>query len=277
MVGTEWAAYRAVHGRAWDFGYVFTEVIPTLQHARPNDGTYLFAQTEPHFIGAGKQDSEVLLVPVLVMVQSPTAPPSTVAITSIQMAKQELVPMQQMHMGWRPWVSDEQHAAVMAEAELAPALQNVAYLHCELHWDQVAAMPEEQLARWSYVMPYINAAGPQDGVDQGVLLEVELQHPALEKPLALSYHSELYDSPQSFAEEMVDEESLPAECVKAITDMLEEKLCEVFSQVPKDEDEMVDMEKINVVKFYPHNPELNLEQYKLPFINRYYGQAAQVF
>ena len=49
------------------------------------------------------------------------------------------------------------------------------------------------------------------------------------------------------------------------------------SKVPKDEDDMVDMEKINVVKFYPHNPELNLEQYKLPFINRYYGQAAQVF
>ena len=97
--------------------------------------------------------------------------------------------------------------------------------------------------------------------------------------MLLTYHTDLYDNPHLFAEEVVEEEELPPSCVDEIAHVVGEKLHRAAAplqiDIPAaDREALASME---IFKFYPQNPGLNLEAYKLPFVNRYYGNAHKVY
>ena len=107
---------------------------------------------------------------------------------------------------------------------------------------------------------------------------MEYSHASKESPLLLTYHVDLYDTPKAFAEEVIEEEELPVQCVAEIACLVTEKLEQQTKQgspslsanvYAEDRAALADMQ---LHKFYPHNPGLDLG---LPFVNRYFGNANQ--
>lgn len=85
-----------------------------------------------------------------------TAPPEfvhaahVVALTSVQMAEEELLPLEQLGMSWRPLLHGDGDSGM--PMELAGRLH---YLHCSLRWSEIRRMEEAKRARYEYVLPYL--------------------------------------------------------------------------------------------------------------------------
>ena len=186
LVGTAWTSYEEVHQHpAWDFGsWLWEEKLPRLLEQRSaglhwNSGcnrvadkrdhnAFVFATTEPQLVGR-----QVVEIPVLVII---IAPPEwieaagLVALTSVQMAELELLPLAELGMEWRPldW-----------QAATHAAVPRVHGLHSHLHWSTIRGMGAEQRGRFEYAIMYTprsgSGAGSGDGASAGAAAGV--QHP----------------------------------------------------------------------------------------------------
>ena len=170
LVGTAWTSYEEVHQHpAWDFGsWLWEEKLPRLLEQRSaglhwnnesnrvadkrDHNAFVFATTEPQLVGR-----QVVEIPVLVIT---IAPPEwieaagLVALTSVQMAELELLPLAELGMEWRPldWQATS-HAAV----------PRVHGLHSHLRWSTIRGMEAEQRGRFEYAIVYTPRSGSGSG------------------------------------------------------------------------------------------------------------------
>jgi len=313
LIGTEWAAYRGVHERGWEFGPALAEGIPALLRSGipssssggssrgggGEDRIYLWGQTEPCFLGAGTPAAEVLLVPVLIAVRSSTAspPPSVLGLTSVQMASESLVPMGSVGVAWREWDT------AGGEGSTCPGLMDrVSYLHCDKTWQEVDAMSQREALKWSYMVPYIQptttttATTTSGAVGEPCPAEEaigEWHDPHTGRTVSLHYHSDLYDSPAGYAEEVVEEEDWllghGASARRQIEAWIVAKLKEptpaaapgegaarVSREVTRALEGAGHLAQMTVYKLYPSNPGLGLRGLRQAFVNRFYGHATAV-
>ena len=75
--------------------------------------------------------------------------------------------------------------------------------------------------------------------------------------------------------EVVEDEGLPGDCVAEIKELVEQKLQSATTPmqglVPPADQEAYS--KMKLLKIYPRNGGLGLDQIKLPYVNRFYGNA----
>jgi hypothetical protein len=97
------------------------------------------------------------------------------------------------------------------------------------------------------------------------------------------------DDLEEFVEEYSKENELNEEESKIVKEAIKDEIKATKEKFKKEKEELVKrfsiyskeqkeaLSKLKVYKFYPQNKDINVSDFKSPYINRYYGKAHEVF
>jgi len=258
--------------RAWDFDHLPCLLKSLLRNHSEKD-LYLFGVTEPQFVDDDGV-KRILAIPAIccALIDRGHEPPEVGAITSVQMASEELVPFKQLKLSWNPVNTDSGR----------PRLYS---LHCSQRLCTLRNRPDLFVRGYEYLLPYL--CRPRDleptAVTQ-VLVSFERDDGP---PLVFAFDKQAGDRLQSFIPALLQEndlpESLAAPVEKAIRKAFADKRAAQAAELAakqaffKDRSEAYKqaLDSLECVKVYPQNDIAT--GFKSPFVNRYYGNARAVY
>ncbi|CAA7036005.1 unnamed protein product [Microthlaspi erraticum] len=276
-VGAEWKLFDALYEHNWDFKH--------LEESLEEGGmlygkkVFVFANAEPQMVHY-KDVDKVVPVPTVVAVESPFPPSDKIAIASIQRAAEEIFPMKQMKMDWVPFIPFGNR-----ERQVDRIKFQIFILACTQRRSALRHVKEERARDFEYCLPYFCNPFKEDELEQSS--EVQLIFPS-EPPVHCEFDWK-FDRLEEFVDNLIEGEEISAEQKDEFKDFVKEharaakkarkeataarmKVIEEMS-----EDDRQAFESIKVYKFYPQPPPEISGLLKAPKINRYYGDAHQVF
>lgn len=281
LAGTEWDQLKVVYSIDWDFDHLDE----ALTDGSLSDKTiHLFGCTEPQLLMRDKNDSKghVIPVPVIVAIVSDVAPPSVVGIKSVQRAEEEIVSMADVRMGWHAYAPEN----VSHRRRFKP---KVHILKCNERQARLKNMGEAEVHKYDYVLPYFIRPEEINDVTVDTVVQVLALLEGRSAPLMCEFDYDM-DDLEEFVEETITENELDKEKhTSALTDAIRQavkatklkykaeqeerkKRIDEFSQEQKDA-----IKSVKLFKFYPANEWPDVSNIKSRYINRYYGQATEVY
>eukprot|EP00696_Hemimastix_kukwesjijk_P002829 gnl/Hemi2/13452_TR4603_c0_g1_i1.p2 gnl/Hemi2/13452_TR4603_c0_g1~~gnl/Hemi2/13452_TR4603_c0_g1_i1.p2 ORF type:complete len:267 (-),score=134.20 gnl/Hemi2/13452_TR4603_c0_g1_i1:290-1090(-) len=256
-----------------------------------NEAVWLFGTTEPQMVPHtinGAVVQKVAYVPVVVAVVTALPPPAQLGIKSVQMAQEQIVKMDYLKMGWRPYIPK----TVTRMEKYKP---KIFYLHCYQRRAGLKRLKEERLLEYQYCMPYImipsRFTSDDNEDDAFVTCNLSLDVGGGEvKKLDEEFDPEGdAEEMDEFAQQLIEMHSLPATVADQIKEQASAAI-KAYKQKRKEErlakrrrledipaDVRAALDSMKLFKFYPSSKTVDLTDFKSKFINRYYGNATQVF
>ncbi|XP_047964576.1 protein HEAT INTOLERANT 4-like [Salvia hispanica] len=279
-VGTEWDQLDMVYEYKWNF--------TNLEEALEEGGelhdkkVYLFGCTEPQLVPF-KDQSKVIMIPVVVAVVSPFPPSDKIGIKSVQRETEEIVPMKQMKMDWVPYIPLEKRESQVEKLKNS----QIFILSCNQRRAGLRHLKIERVKKFEYCLPYFYDPLKEDELEQSTV--VDLLFPIDPKPVFCEYDWEL-DELEEFTDNLIAAEELPADQKEPFKNYVKEKVREAKKanrearEARKKAREELSQETrdaykdMKFYKFYPvPSPDTpDVSGVKAPFINRYYGKAHKV-
>ncbi|XP_031477775.1 protein HEAT INTOLERANT 4-like [Nymphaea colorata] len=278
-VGTEWHHLDSLYKINWDFS--------NLEKAFEEGGVlfekkvYLFGCTEAQFLFF-KGQGQVLYIPAVVAVVSPSPPSDKIGIKSVQMETEKIVPMKEMKMAWVPYVPLEDRLTSMERFKA-----QIFTLSCTQRRAALGQLKEERVRKYEYCLPYFYHPFKED--EQEVDTVVQIMYP-MEPPVVTEFDWEL-DELEEFTNDLIEKEALPEEQKDDFKKFVKERVVESKKKQreakesrKKAIEEMSEQAKENLknmrfYKFYPvSTPDTpDISSFKSRYINRYYEKAHEVF
>lgn len=281
-MGTEWELYDSVYDIDWDF--------TNLEEAFKEGGklygekVYLFGCTEPQLVTL-KDASMVVPIPAVVAVVSPHAPSNKVGIKSVQMEGENIVSMRHMKMDWVPYIPSDVRDYVSVERYKS----QIFTLKCVQRRVALKQLKEERVKKYMYCLPYFTNPLNEEEAEQETVVSIMYPFDDERPPLLTDFDWEM-DELEDFTEDLIKDESLPAEEKDKFKDFVkqtvstEKKRQRQAKEARRKEIEEMSpetkaaYENMRFYKFYPvpspGTPDIS--GLKVPFINRYYGKALEV-
>lgn len=293
LSGTEWEQLAGVGRHAWDFAHLDDALYDGALSAAAAPGTlvHLFGCTEPQLVPLAPDDAagSLVVVPVIVAVLSARPPPATVGIKSVQRADEEIAGMGSLRMGWHARQADN------APRRKAPK-ERVFVLKCNERRARLKNMDEAAVHKYDYVLPWVLRPDKplEDPVTSVQVLVDDLEGRENRAPVMLDFDYAVESVDEAVDEAVedneLDKEKHGAKVKDAITKSAKAKKAEVAAEKAAHQ-KLVDaissedresLKAMKVFKFYPSNED---DHFKYPdvsgikakYVNRYYGQADQVF
>ncbi|XP_019091983.1 PREDICTED: uncharacterized protein LOC104731297 [Camelina sativa] len=277
-VGTEWHKLDAVYNEFnWDF--------KTLEEAFEEGGilygkkVFVFGFAEPQYF-YDTEGKKMVHVPSVVAVESPFPPSDKLAITSIQGAAEEIVPMKQMKMDWVPYIPFETRDKQVDRMNF-----QIFIMGCTQRRSALRHLKEDRIKKFEYSLPYFYNPFVEDALEQST--EVDILSPSDSEPEPLVFDWK-YTKLQEFVDDLIEGELLAAEKEDEFKEFVKEQVRaakkanrEAREAREKAIEEMSEETKeafqsIKFYKFYPR-PSPHVPTFLTSsFINRYYGKAHQV-
>lgn len=280
LAGTEWEQMKMVYDVDWDFDHLDDALMGGNLEDR---SVYLFGSTEPQLIMRDEKDvkGEIIPVPVIIAVVIDVPPPATVGIKSVQRAKEEIIPMADIRMGW--------HAHIPPNLSLSRRFKpKVHVLKCNERRARLRNMVEAAVHKYDYVLPYFIKPDQVDDATEDTIVQVLADLEGFKAPLMCEFDYEMDDF-KEFVAEKLEENELDAEkhaeplktaireAVKATKRKYKaerEGRQKRIDAISSDEREAI--KNMKLLKFYPMNDWPDVSKVKSPYINRYYGRATEV-
>ncbi|KAJ8902182.1 hypothetical protein NDN08_006590 [Rhodosorus marinus] len=281
LAGTEWDQFSDVDRYPWDFGHLDDAI----NEGNLKDGKlFVFGTTEPQLVNTKEHPSgTVIPIPVIIVVSSKLAPPSTVSIKSVQRVEEEILPMSRMKMGWYPLVPPGVDPIRGAKS------QRLYVLKCEQRRAGLKNLKIDRLKQYEYVLPYIFFPEKQEEEVPDTVINMMVDLVDGGKPLVFEYDYELDDIDEFVPEKLKEEDLDGAKYEAQLRDEIKKQVKATKMKqkaereaMKKEIDNMSTEEKdslrtLKAYKFYPQNEEPNVQEFKNTFINRYYLHADEVF
>lgn len=231
---------------------------------------FLFGGTEAQSL----PDNSVILVPYILAVVGNIPSPTQVGVTSIQRARESIVPMENFNISWVPFNFEHNTRGKNKHY--------IAYMDCKKRQSVVKHMEEEEAIEYNYIIPHILAprvvlADSEPPTNINVRIEFH------GKGLQLTYDWEA-DNLKSYVETLCEEYGISfSDKGKELRDIIiseKEKVLSQFNEEEKQkkqqyydlpESHQIALKEAKFIKFYPLNEEI--ANFKNSMINRYYGKA----
>ena len=272
IVGQEMSSYRDYQDGKWDFGHLL-KVTQKLLSDNPGKKAYLFGQAEPKDLKTRGNLFCIENVPVIVVVLCEEEPPSKLGITTVQKEEEEIVPMKDFGMSWCP-------ASAIVNSKIA---QKIYFLDCKIRFQSRQIHQVQELALLQAI-PYILQSkdvpeSPED-VTFAKFTYLSAEH---NKTITDVYEKGLV-SRKEWIGDMVEEHQLdPSEqekidkCIKAAFKTKRTLVAHDHAlklHTVTSEPNQTAWDQALCVKVYPSNLD---EKFKCTKINRYYGDAFELF
>eukprot|EP00762_Andalucia_godoyi_P005368 ANDGO_06823.mRNA.1 hypothetical protein len=269
--GTEWENYARIFDHDWTFEHLWKYLSERENGTPEGHKIYMFGVTEPQFCKVDGQD-QVVLIPAIVVVESKVAPPELISLKSVQLVEEIMVPFSRLKLSWRRVESTVIHA-----------------LRCGARKEMIKKMPIERRNEFTYALPYILRKKDIEEASSGQETSVQVQVEREDNPPLLFDHDWEMDTIADRAQEICDDSGITdaaeidriKNAIKAAVKSKKEANAkdaekikaryDAFSSAQKDA-----YETMKVSKWYPENKNPEIEQWKTPFINRYWGRASEV-
>lgn len=292
LSGTEWDQLSTVHDHDWDFSHLDDALDsgPLSAAAAPGTLVHLFGCTEPQLVPLSANDAtgSLVVVPVIIAVLSARPPPATVGIKSVQRAEEEIAPMASLRMDW--------HARPADNAGRGAPKPRVFVLKCSERRARLRNMDEAAVHKYDYVLPWVlRPDAPREDPETNVQVLVDdLEGRDNRAPVMLNFDYAV-ETVDDAVEEAVEDNELEAgkhgkrvrEAIVAAEEAQKKKVAaeEAAYQKLVDAISSEDRESLRgmkVFKFYPSNEDEDskypdVSAIKAKYINRYYGQATEIF
>jgi len=278
-VGTEWDKLDTLYKIQWDFS--------NLENALEEGGllygknVYLFGCTEPQLVPFENQ-LKVVHIPVTVAVVSSFPPSDKIGIKSVQMEGETIVPMKEMKMDWVPYVPFYDRPLQVEHLKT-----RIYTLQCMQRRASLNQLKQERIKKYEYCLPYFYQPFKEDEIEQDTV--VQIMYPK-EPPVVCDFDWDL-DDVEEFTNNLVQEEVLTEDSKEDFKKFVIERVTEekkkqrevrearkkaIESTSPETK---AAFENMRFYKFYPvQSPNTpDISNVKVPFINRYYGKAHEVF
>lgn len=270
-VGTD-----ALPGLNWDFKH--------LEEALEEGGflhgkkVYVLGFAEPQHCLDKDQEYFFVNVPTVVVIDSTTEPSKELAIKSIQSASEEGAIT--TRTGWVPYIPLEER-----DRQVEKTISRIFTLFCN---NRRAARDkkEERVQNFEYCLPY-NFSDSEEDDPEECSTEVYIMFSS-DPPVTCLFDWE-FDDLEEFADAMIKFEGLSPEVKDEFKELVKDRV-RVGKKAHQQARDRRAVEKIRRVttrqasenmklyKFYPKNSEdLDTNMIKSPFIDRFYGNAHQVF
>ncbi|VVB16063.1 unnamed protein product [Arabis nemorensis] len=144
-VGTEWNQLDAIYEFNWDF--------KNLEEALEEGGmlygkkVFVFGSAEPQLV-LYEGVNRIVHVPTVIAIESPFPPSDKVAITSIQSATEEIIPMKQMKMEWVPYIPFEER-----DRQADRMNYRIFSLVCKQRRSALRHLTEDRVRMFQYCIP----------------------------------------------------------------------------------------------------------------------------
>eukprot|EP00243_Klebsormidium_subtile_P003007 TRINITY_DN16139_c0_g1_i1.p1 TRINITY_DN16139_c0_g1~~TRINITY_DN16139_c0_g1_i1.p1 ORF type:complete len:294 (-),score=93.52 TRINITY_DN16139_c0_g1_i1:403-1284(-) len=283
MVGTEWDQYDTVFALDWQFD--------TLEAAFEEGGVlhgqkvWVFGATEPQLV-EWKGMHRVVQIPAVVAVTAPFPPTTKLGIKSVQMEQENIVNLKEMKMDWVPFIPDQDEYRTLERLH-----SQVYVLKCVQRRAALKQLKTERIKKYEYCLPYISMPWKEEADEDDTTVNLMYSY-GDEKttPPVLCEFDWTMDEPDEFVDDLIKEEALPEDQRQAFRTHLVAEVNEAKRKVREAKAERqrviaempaetrAAMENMRFFKFYPtpSDDTPDIEQYKSPFINRYFGKAHQV-
>ncbi|PIA24662.1 hypothetical protein AQUCO_146000001v1 [Aquilegia coerulea] len=282
LVGTEWHNMESLYNCNWDFSNLENAFEEENGGVLYGKRVYLFSYTE------GLTDTincKAINVPVVVAVVSPFPPSDKIAVCSIQLATEEIVPMKKMKMDWIPYVPlayRDKQAALEYRLKSKSKESQIFVLGCTQRRAGLRNLKLENQMKYEYCVPYYYPL--VDNQERSTC--VHIVFPAEPAPVYCKYDWE-DDSLEILVDELVDEEKLCGEDqITEFRNFVRQKVREAKKADREaeearqkaiedmDEETIAGYNNMKIYKFYPVNtPEFPPLPSKTLYVNRYYGKA----
>jgi hypothetical protein len=193
-------------------------------------------------------------------------------ITSVQLGKEEIVPMKEMKMEWKR--IDFQNK------------KNCTILYCNLRRTKLGSMLEKDIVRYNYCLPHlINLKVEETDNNTEVMGNVKIGT----KMISFTYDWEMDDFDEFMTELITENELTKDEEKKEMEDYLKNEIKAAKNKIKEEkqkkkdfldtisDDEKKKISELKLYKFYPQNSDIDIENFKSAYINRYYGRANKIF
>eukprot|EP01080_Neovahlkampfia_damariscottae_P011309 gene11309-4120_t len=274
LVGTEWNIYDESYRFPWNFDHLYQKL-----KNKEFKGKYIYAfgSTEPQMITLSNGVQTSAPIPHIVLVVGDTPPLSTLGITSVQRQDEEILAMSDMKMGFFQLKSKKK--------ELSD-LNNFFYLDCYERRSNLVNLKEEDKFKYDYCLPYIYKKEQENDLQQNT--EIMVQLVVNGRGLSLDFDFE-FDDVDEFVEEYSKENELTKEEAVIVKNAIKDEIKSTKEKFKKEKEEKLkrfsvytkqqkaEFEKLKFYKFYPQNKDINVGDFKSPYINRYYGKAHEMF
>ncbi|CAH8337084.1 unnamed protein product [Eruca vesicaria subsp. sativa] len=276
-VGTEWEVLDKLYDFNWDFKH--------LEEALEEGGmlygkkVFVFVNTEPQWISYKGGPSHVVYLPTVFAIESPFPPSDKLAVTSVQSATENIIPMKQMKMEWVPYIPFEKR-----DRHIDRMKCEIFILACTQRRSALKHLKEERFKKFNYCLPYFYDPFKGDELENST--EVKLVFPS-EEPVVCEFDWS-FDRLEAFADYMIDIEEVSAEQKDEFKVFVKEhvraerrtrqeaKAARLKAIEEMSEETKQAFQSIRCYKFYPQpSPDISgvIQSTK---INRYYGHAHQV-
>lgn len=271
FAGTEWENYDRIFDYPWTFEHVWKYLSEREKGTDDGSKLFVFGVTEPQFCKVNGAD-QVVLIPALVVAETKAPPPESIALKSVQLVEEIMVPFSRLKLTWHQISGTEIHV-----------------LKCGARKQMIERMPIERRNEFTYALPYMLRKKDIDemgGQDTSVQVQVEREG----NPPLLFDHDWEMDTIADRANEICEDSGITdateienvKQAIKAAVKAKKEANAKEVEKVRARYEAFTDAQKeafetMRVTKWYPENKEPEIDQWKTPFINRYWGRASQVF
>jgi len=289
LCGQELESYGAV----WEgpITWEFPALLPTIRKKLAGNDTtkcFIFGSTEPQQFELA-DGIKVLPIPVIIIaLTSASKMPEMLGLTSVQRAREDILPMRALKMSWVPWVapsSSSKHRKLHKAQDCAAG--RTFSLHCTLrNSGRGPFVSEERRKQFDYAMPYILRSKDLSEVPEEVA-HVAVQYLAKSGKLIEFGFDKEVDRTQIFIPELIEDHGLDEsefEDIKnALKDAFKSARAEEASRLESmranlsalSEQDLQGLDAMELIKFYPDSKLID-PRVKTAFINRYYGHADEL-
>eukprot|EP00792_Barthelona_sp_PAP020_P006023 TRINITY_DN2885_c0_g1_i1.p1 TRINITY_DN2885_c0_g1~~TRINITY_DN2885_c0_g1_i1.p1 ORF type:complete len:300 (+),score=86.89 TRINITY_DN2885_c0_g1_i1:40-939(+) len=284
FIGTEWHNYSKLFVEDWDFDHLEDYIAENLE----GEKLWMFGLSEAILVKKEnfnyedeECDSDMVFVPIIVIVKCDVMPSDLVSLTSVQMASEEIIPMRKLKLKWIPYISEDYAGNRIGSFDV-----NIRYMTCVQRKTALNAMNKIKKLEYEYAQPYVFAPlrnpfkPPLDARH-----EMTIDGKTIDVDFSLEF-----DTPDALAEELIkennwqDSEALSNQVYESVMQSFEKQVQIATEAQEKFEEKLNSLspmvrqsiDNMKIIKCYPRHASIDVSKETSSFINNYYSHADEV-